>query len=76
MQQEQDGRLSFLTGLSECERMRALARFQAIRPFLEENVPLTQVVGVGSISLRTARYWVKRYRQDGLAGLAPQGEER
>jgi len=70
MQQEQDSSLSFLTGLSESERMRALARFQAIRPFLEENVPLTRVAGVNSISLRTARYWVKRYRQDGLEGLA------
>ena len=70
MQQEQDSGLSFLTGLSESERMRALARFQAIRPFLEENVPLTRIAGVSSISLRTARYWVKRYRQDGLEGLA------
>ena len=39
MQQEQDSGLSFLTGLPESERMRALARFQAIRPFLEEMYP-------------------------------------
>ena len=70
MQQQQDIGLSLLTGLSESERMRALKRFQAIRPFLEEDVPLTRVAGVNSISLRTARYWVKRYRQDGLEGLA------
>ena len=71
MQQEQDNGLA-LTGLPEPERRRALTRFQAIRLYLEENVPLTQVAGVSSISLRTARYWVQRYQQDGLAGLARQ----
>ncbi len=69
MQQEQDKGLS-LAALPERERTRALARFQAIRPFIEDNVPLSQLVSESSISLRTARYWIKRYRQEGLVGLA------
>src|ERR1017187_7411704 len=69
MQQEQDSGLS-LAELPERERTRALARFQAIRPFIEDDVPLSQLVAEPSISLRTARYWIKRYRQEGLVGLA------
>jgi len=69
MRQEQESDSSLLTGVPEAERLRALGRFQAIRPFLEENVPLTQVAADCNISLRTARYWVKRYRRSGLAGL-------
>jgi putative transposase len=56
--------------LAEPERRRALARFQAIRPFLENDVPLTQVAREQGISTRTAWYWVDRYRTEGLGGLA------
>ena len=55
--------------LSESERTIALNRFKIIQPFLEEGVPLTQIVQVEKISLSTARRWVSRYRQQGLAGL-------
>lgn len=58
-----------LNGLSDADRIRALERFQMLRPFLEEGVALRQVSQAAGISLRTARYWVKRYRKDGLAGL-------
>lgn len=59
-----------LNGLSEAARARALARFQVLRPFLEDNVPLRQVAVTAGISLRTARYWIERYRTQGLAGLS------
>lgn len=61
---------SLLTDLSEDERIRAMARFQAIQPFLEGGIPLIIAAASHGISLRTARYWVKRYRQAGLVGLA------
>lgn len=58
-----------LSGLCEPERRRALARFEIIRPFLEDGVPLTRLAQERQIVLRTARRYVERYRQNGLAGL-------
>ncbi|MDJ0899843.1 MAG: Mu transposase C-terminal domain-containing protein [Xenococcus sp. MO_188.B8] len=55
--------------LSESDRTLALKRFKKIQPFLEEGVPLTQIVATENISLSTARRWVARYRKDGLTGL-------
>src|SRR5512135_1618644 len=59
-----------LSSLSEAERARALERFRLLRPFLEEEVSLPEIARIGGISLRTARYWVQRYREEGFAGLA------
>jgi putative transposase len=59
-----------LTNLSEDERTRALERFRLLRPYLDNEVPLLEVVAAAGVSLRTARYWVRRYRREGLAGLA------
>jgi putative transposase len=61
--------VSDLVGMTEAERDRALARFRALRPFLEENVPLAEIALRHGITLRTARRWVRRYKRDGLAGL-------
>src|SRR4051812_29706459 len=59
-----------LTGLSEAQRERALGRFQLVRPFLEEGIPLARVARERGIILRTLQRWVVRYRREGLAGLA------
>ena len=59
-----------LSNLPEEARSRALARFQIIRPFLEDGVPLAQLAREQDIVLRTARRWVDRYRREGLTGLA------
>jgi putative transposase len=59
-----------LSSLSEAERARAMERFRLLRPFLEEEVSLPEIARIGGISLRTARYWVQRYREEGFAGLA------
>jgi putative transposase len=59
-----------LTNLSEAQRAKAQERFRLLRPFLEEGVPLTEVVAAENISVPTARRWAARYRQKGLAGLA------
>ena len=58
-----------LSGLCDTERSRALTRFEIIRPFLEDGVPLTRLATEQQIVLRTARRWVERYRKSGLAGL-------
>ena len=59
-----------LSSLPDHARLHALARFQAIRPFLEDGVPLTQLAMEQGIPLRTARRWVDCYRKEGLTGLA------
>lgn len=41
--------------LSESDRTKALFRFKIIQPFLEEGVPLPNIVATENISLSTAR---------------------
>jgi putative transposase len=65
-----DHRPASLSSLSDDERTLALARFQILRPFLEDGVPLARVAQEQNVILRTARRWVRRYRREGLAGLA------
>ncbi len=62
--------LNSLSGLSEAERDQALKRYDLIRPFLDERVPLTYVARDHGLALRTARRWVDCFRRHGLAGLA------
>jgi transposase-like protein len=59
-----------LTNVPEQERNRALARFQLLRPFLEDGVPLTALSRQHQLPLRTVRRWATRYQQQGLVGLA------
>ena len=58
-----------LTELTDHERVQALARFQVLRPFLEEDTALTDLARQHAYPLRTLRRWVQRYRTAGLAGL-------
>jgi putative transposase len=62
-----------LTALSEAQREQALERFQIVRPFLDEGIPLARVARERGILLRTLQRWVVRYRHEGLAGLARKG---
>jgi putative transposase len=50
----------------------AVERFHLIRPFLEDNIPLTRLAVAEGISERTLRRWVTRYRKQGLNGLERQ----
>ena len=61
---------SVLSALPDTARTRALARFQTLRPFLEEGIPLARIAAEQGVNLRTARRWVQGYRREGLAGLA------
>jgi putative transposase len=62
--------ISSLSALPEATRAQALSRFQLLRPFLEDGVPLARIAGEHGINLRTARRWINGYRKDGLTGLA------
>ncbi|MDQ3397122.1 MAG: helix-turn-helix domain-containing protein [Deinococcota bacterium] len=48
----------------------AVVRYRVLKPHLEEGVPLPQLAREHGISLRTARRWLSRYREGGMAGLA------
>lgn len=58
-----------LIALSEDARNIALQRFRTIQPYLEDGIALRNIVQQG-VSVRTARRWIKSYRQSGLSGLA------
>ncbi len=55
--------------LDEQRRGQAMVRFAALRPHLEEGVPLTRAAGEAGVPVRTAERWLARYRQGGLASL-------
>src|SRR5215469_4559960 len=59
-----------LTALSEAQRAQAQERFEIIRPALEEGVTQAQVARAHQIPASTAQSWIKRYREQGFAGLA------
>jgi putative transposase len=65
-----------LSELSDKERAQALRRFKIIRPFLEGEMALTVLTKEKSISLRTARRWVRLYRSGGLAALGRKSKSR
>ena len=67
---QQDLERLLLTDVPEDERVRALERFQTIRPCLEEGVSVAQLARDRGIPERTAWRWITDYRGEGLAGLA------
>jgi putative transposase len=58
-----------LSALSDQERARAVARFEILRPFFHDHIPLAQIARQQQLPLRTLTRWVQRYRAEGLAGL-------
>ena len=59
-----------LTSLSEEQRAQAYARFETLRPALEDGVSQAQIARLHQLSKSTVQRWVARYREQGLAGLA------
>jgi putative transposase len=59
-----------LVELSEKDRDLAWSRWRVIAPTVEDGVPLTRAAAHAGVAISTARRWLKRYRQDGLSGLA------
>ncbi len=62
-----------LTALSEAQRAQASERWAIIRPALEDGVTQASVARTHAIPSSTIQRWVKRYRVQGLAGLADAG---
>jgi len=58
-----------LTACTDTQRTEALKRFHLIRPFLEDDVPSTQLATHAHLPVRTLSRWVQRYRARGLLGL-------
>ncbi|MEA3533084.1 Mu transposase C-terminal domain-containing protein [Nocardia beijingensis] len=65
-----------LTELSEADRRQAMNRLEVLRPYLEDDVPLTRAAAASGTPLRTAQRWLHRYRSAGLTGLAPTHRRR
>src|SRR5262249_60434628 len=61
-----------LSALTDQERAQAVARFEILRPFFHDYVPLTQIARQQQLPLRTLTRWVQRYRAEGLAGRVRQ----
>jgi putative transposase len=59
-----------LSSLSVNDRARAFQRFKVIQPFLEDGAPIPKLAKEAGLSIRTARRWIKSYRDHGLAGLS------
>lgn len=53
-------------------RTRALHHVAALRPHLEDGVPLARLARECHMPLRTLQRWLRDYRRAGLAGLARQ----
>jgi putative transposase len=68
----QSERINSLATRSETDRNQAWQRFEVIRPFLQDGVPLSTSARQHTVSLRTARRWVQLYRQGGLTALCRQ----
>jgi putative transposase len=47
----------------------AMARWQVLRPHLEDGVPLARAARQAGVAQRTATRWLRRFRADGMAGL-------
>ncbi len=59
-----------LAEFSEKQRQQALERYKIIEPFLNYDVPLTNVSNDASdVSAITLYRWVKKYHKSGLVGL-------
>lgn len=54
----------------------ALDRFRVIKPFLDGDTRLTEIARVSNTPLRTVRRWTKRYREEGMSGLAPKARSQ
>ena len=60
-----------LGGLSEAQRAAAMARFQVLRPHLNDGVTVSAAAAAAGRSPRTVTRWLSDYRARGLVGLAP-----
>lgn len=67
-----EGRPRSLAALPEDVRAAAMARWETLRPTIEDGVPLSTAAAHAGVPVTTARRWLARYRADGLVGLTRQ----
>lgn len=60
---------SNLFSFSEEERRKALDKYNIIKPFLFDGVPLVEITKKSNVSYRTLSRWVHLYRKEQLIGL-------
>ncbi len=48
----------------------AMTRFAALRPYIEDGVPLVSAAKAAGVPVRIKRRWLARFQQDGVVGLA------
>ena len=56
--------------LTEADCERAIARWQLLRPVVEDGVSLAAMARTSGVPERTLRRWLAAYRAGGLAALA------
>ncbi|MFS0883090.1 Mu transposase C-terminal domain-containing protein [Metabacillus niabensis] len=59
-----------LGSLNEKERQQAWSRYQILKPYIEDGIPLRSISEESKVSLRTLQRWYAGYKKDGLFGLA------
>ncbi|MCE3238969.1 MAG: transposase-like Mu [Gammaproteobacteria bacterium] len=61
---------TLLTNLNDEQRKITLERYHHIEPYLKGRISLKELCETKHFSLRTAKIWVKLYREGGLIALA------
>lgn len=61
---------TLLTNLNDEQRKITLERYHHIEPYLKGKISLKELCETKHFSLRTAKIWVKLYREGGLIALA------
>lgn len=61
------------TDLSEVQRAQAYSRLKIIRSAVEDGVSQAQIARIHNVPASTIQRWVKRYCEQGIAGLADAG---
>lgn len=64
------GATAGLSELDDARRKQAQRRWEQLRSYLQDGVPLTTLAATTGTPLRTLQRWLTRYRTAGLAGLA------
>lgn len=57
------------------ERSVVEQRYEAVQQVLRDGVPVTEVAARFGVSRQSVHVWVRRYRADGLAGLADRSHK-
>ena len=61
---------SYITELEEEQRQDAYKKYQLIEPYLNGTLKLHDIARDKNVPIRTLTLWLKKYRQNGLLGLA------